>query len=242
MPERDPEPTELDDPIARLERFVATEFDRADVRDVLDAGCGFSLPFEFPAGLRFVGLDASPEALAKNTYIESGVVGDVESYRFPEAQFDAVLCWTVLEHLAHPRRAVENMAWALRPGGLLIVGVPNPRSLKGIVTRLTPHRFHVWVYRHLLRYPGAGTPGFGPYPTYLRSEIAPENLQCLARSSGLERIYAETYALGSGLPPRLDRLWSVALALGRLGSLGRWEPGASDHLAVFRKVASTAVA
>jgi SAM-dependent methyltransferase len=239
MPERSPDANELDEPIARLRSFVAAEFEKADVHDVLDAGCGFSLPFEFPAGLRFVGLDASAEALAKNTYIESGVVGDVESYRFPEGQFDAVLCWTVLEHLAHPSRAVENLARALRPGGLLIVGVPNPRSLKGLVTRLTPHRFHVWVYRHLLDYSDAGAPGFGPYRTYLRSEIAPENLERVARSADLERIYAETYALGSGLPRRLDQLWSLALMVGRIGSLGRWDPGASEHLAVFRKVTPT---
>jgi SAM-dependent methyltransferase len=224
--------------IARLRRLVASEFEKGGVRTVLDAGCGFSLPFEFPPGLRFTGLDASAEALAKNTYIDSAIVGDVESYPLPAEEWDAVLCWTVLEHLARPRAAMANMARSLRPGGLLIVGVPNVWSLKGLVTKLTPHRFHVWVYRHLLRYPGAGTPGFGPYRTYLRLDASPSGLERLAASLGLERIHAETYALGSGLPRGLDRVWSLALVLGRLVTLGRWDPGASDHVAVFRKIAS----
>lgn len=224
-----------DSPIERLRRFVHAELGVADAGTVLDAGCGFRLPFEFPPGLRFVGLDTSAEALAKNTYIDSAIVGDVETYPLPAGEYDAVLCWWVLEHVPHPRAAVANMARALKPGGLLIVGLPNIWSLKGLVTKLTPYRFHVWVYRRLLGYNGAGEPGQAPFRTYLRWQISPHGLSRLAEAERLELVYSETFSMRSGLPKRLEALWSAAVALGPIVTLGAWNSSASEHVAVFRK-------
>jgi SAM-dependent methyltransferase len=225
-----------DEAIQELERFVAAEFARRDIKSMLDAGCGDALPFAFRPGVRIVGLDASPEALARNEYIESGIVGDIETYPLPPAEFDAVLCWTVLEHLSNPRVAVANMARALRPEGLLIVGVPNLWSLKGLLTKLTPHPFHVWAYRHIWGFTEAGTPGFGPYRTHLRRDIAPDRLAEVARDVGLERIYESTYGLEPRLPSPLNVLWSAATTLGRIATLGNWKPRASEHAAVFRRL------
>lgn len=42
------------------------------------------------------------------------------------------------------------------PGGQIVVAAPNPYSVKGFVTRYTPHWFHVWYYRHVLHRPQAG--------------------------------------------------------------------------------------
>jgi SAM-dependent methyltransferase len=204
-------------------------------RSVLDAGCGFTLPVALPTEVRLVGLDISPEALALNARLDSRIVGDIQTYPLPAESFDVVLCWTVLEHLPDPRAAVANMARALKSGGLLVVGVPNVWSLRGLVTRLTPHRFHVWAYRRLLRFPQAGTPGYGPFPTHLKSEIAPRRLAEVARAENLEPVYAATYGLPSGLSRGLDAFWSLALALGRIVTFGAWDAAASEHLVVFRK-------
>ena len=222
-------------PSERLQRFLDRQFAEIEVRDVLDAGCGFSLPVDLPAGVRIMGLDTSADALAKNRYIDTGIVGDIETYPLPEEGFDVVLCWTVLEHLANPRAALANMARALRPGGLLVVAIPNVWSLKGLVTKLTPHGFHVWAYRRIWGYAEAGTPGFGPYRTHLNRDIAPERLTRLAREDGLERVYASTYALEPRLPRPLKVVWSAVETAGRLVTLGRWSPALSEHVAVFRK-------
>ncbi len=46
----------------------------------------------------------------------------------PFAAFDAVVCFSVLEHIANAERAAEALASALAPGGTLVAGYPmvNP--------------------------------------------------------------------------------------------------------------------
>ncbi len=48
---------------------------------------------------------------------------------FPPGSFDAVAMWEVLEHVIDPRQIVRASARALRPGGALLVVVPNVDSL-----------------------------------------------------------------------------------------------------------------
>ena len=224
-----------DEALRRLQRFVDAQFTDGSLRNVLDAGCGYTLPLDFGGSVRLVGLDASPEALAKNLNIDAGIVGDVETYPLEPGTFDAVLCWQVLEHLRHPRAALANMARALRPGGLLIVGIPNVWSLKGLLTRFTPHVFHVWVYRRVLGKPDAGKPGFAPFPTYLRRDIAPRRLAAMAREHDLENVYVHGYEIDLGLPRAVGFLWSFTTTLATWLTLGRWQAATSDHIAVFRK-------
>jgi SAM-dependent methyltransferase len=42
----------------------------------------------------------------------------------------AVALWHVLEHLPNPAEVLERIAAQLEPGGVLAIGVPNPRSLQ----------------------------------------------------------------------------------------------------------------
>ncbi len=46
-----------------------------------------------------------------------------------------------------PARAALNQLEWTRPGGLLVIGVPNLWSLRGLITKLTPFWFHRLVYR-----------------------------------------------------------------------------------------------
>ncbi|MBA3374535.1 MAG: class I SAM-dependent methyltransferase [Actinobacteria bacterium] len=224
------------EPILKLQRFLDEIFADVKVRQVLDAGCGYSLPIDFSKSVRLIGLDVSAEALERNRNIDAGIVGDLATYPLSREEYDAVVCWNVLEHLAEPRTAIANMAGSLRPGGVLIVAIPNLWSLKGMITKLTPHRFHVWVYSRVLGIPDAGMPGFGPFPTYLRREIAPKPLEQCARAEKLERIYAATYRWPVVLPRALRIPWSALLMLCRALTLGAWDPAASEHIAVFRKL------
>jgi SAM-dependent methyltransferase len=224
-----------DGPRADLQRCVDAVLSETGCDRVLDAGCGFRLPIDLPDGAYVVGIDVSADALARNDQLDEAIVGDLQDYPLPAEDFDVVVCWWVLEHLRRPDRAIANMARALRPGGLLIVAVPRLWSLKGLVTKLTPHRFHVWAYRRLLRFEHAGEPGAGPFRTYLRRDIEPRRLESSARANGLERIFARTFGDAPSLPQPLRGVWSVAVAAGRVVTLGRWDAQGSEHLAVFRK-------
>jgi SAM-dependent methyltransferase len=60
----------------------------------------------------------------KKTHDELDVVGNVEMMPFENNSFDMVLCSQVLEHVAHPWRAFEEIYRVLKPGGKAIITVP----------------------------------------------------------------------------------------------------------------------
>ena len=55
----------------------------------------------------------------------------------PRHSYDVVLSLGFIEHFTDPGPAVEGHVALLKPGGLLVMGVPNLRGLHGAVERLT---------------------------------------------------------------------------------------------------------
>lgn len=53
------------------------------------------------------------------------VLGDLESQRYPEGKFDAILSSHVIEHVMDPKALVTECLRVLRPGGRCIVVTPN---------------------------------------------------------------------------------------------------------------------
>jgi SAM-dependent methyltransferase len=204
---------------------------------VLDVGCGKVLPVDLEPSVRVVGMDVSPEAMAGNANVDEMIVGDAETYPLPQESFDAVLCWDVLEHLRDPASALRNMCRGLRPGGVMLVGVPYFWSLKALVAKFTPHWFHVWVYRRLLGYQRAGAPGQAPFRTYLRREIAPRSLVRLLESNGLELVDQHLYGgrMDEALRPPLRTGWSALRSVCRVLTLGRYDPDRSELYCLFQK-------
>src|ERR1700677_2020333 len=149
--------------IAEIAEHVA-RLDRKPLR-VLDAGAGADLRLKLPPDAEITGIDISKDILTSNPALSERIIGDLQTYPLTADAFDVVVCWDVLEHLADPVSAVSNMSNALAKGGLLVIGGPNVWSTKGLLTKFTPHRFHVFVYRHLLHKPHAGEPGQAPFPT-----------------------------------------------------------------------------
>jgi predicted SAM-dependent methyltransferase len=67
---------------------------------------------------------------------------------------DAVTLWHVLEHLDHPAEALARIADWIRPGGALLVGVPN---LASVQARLGGERwYHLDVPRHRVHFTVTG--------------------------------------------------------------------------------------
>ena len=225
-----------DEPRRRLQGVVDSLLAGEQVRNVLDVGCGFQLPLDFPLNVQLAGIDASPEALAKNENVDERIVGDIQTYPLPVEGFDVVVCWNVLEHVPHPQAALANIARTLRPGGLLVVSVPNVWSLKGLVTKVTPHRFHVWVYRRMLGWQDAGQPEVGPYPTYLRRDLWPGRFSGIAAAKDLHEVYRHIYGeVPPEFPAPVRVAWGGLAMLVKALSLGRLDILRSEHIAVFRK-------
>ena len=51
--------------------------------------------------------------------------GTLEGVRFPSSYFDVVTMYQVLEHIANPRAVLKECHRILKPGGRLLVSVPN---------------------------------------------------------------------------------------------------------------------
>jgi 2-polyprenyl-3-methyl-5-hydroxy-6-metoxy-1,4-benzoquinol methylase len=141
---------------------------------------------DLPPDAYVVGIDISQRQLDRNRVLQEKILGDIQTYPIPERAFDLIICWDVLEHVQRPGQAVANLSHGLRNGGLLLLAMPNVRSFKGALTKVTPHALHVWIYRVLYGHRLAGRDGRGPFPTYLRPSMTVPALRRLAGARGLE--------------------------------------------------------
>jgi len=203
---------------------------------VLDAGCGTQNYLRFDRKVHVTGIDISAAQLDKNPELSERIVGDLQTYELPATAYDVVVCWDVLEHLKDPRSALIRIANAVAPGGILVVGSPNPSSLKGLVTRLTPYRFHVWVYRRFFNNDRGGN----PFPTYMRPEGGVQCVTAVGAARGLSAevlVYWESM-MQIHLRHRLrvpDGAWNAAKALVRIVSAGRLDLVRTDFICVMRR-------
>jgi ubiquinone/menaquinone biosynthesis C-methylase UbiE len=212
---------------------------------VLDVGCGARLHIAIPPEIRVLGLDVSLAQLRRNTTTPHLAFADAGHLPVATGSMDAAVSWDVLEHLPDPDTALDELARVIRPGGVVVLGLPHVLSLKGVVTRWTPWPVHVWVYRRVLGDASAGTDASDQFPTTLRFSLRPAGLRSTARRLGLEVVWLETY---EGPVPRhlrrrhraADYLLRVARLLSRVLTLGRYDTTASDIVAVLRRPEATA--
>jgi SAM-dependent methyltransferase len=163
--------------------------------EIYEAGGGSTsfTPLEVLHRARITVVDVDEEQLRNNDYAAERILGDIQTWRFPPGSFDLVICYNVIEHLHDVTAALLCFREALKQGGLLLIGAPNPKSLSGIVTKYTPHWFHVWFYRYALGAEEAGQPGQPPFPTLFHPLVTPSNLEAFANAHGLEVIYSKQY-------------------------------------------------
>jgi len=178
-------------------------------RRVLDVGCGvgmYTSAFRKAAANVFgieVEFARAVEALGHAHGIAQGVG---ESLPFADASFDVVFSHEVLEHVADDARCAREMVRVTRPGGRMVIFVPN---------RLYPFETHgIYVRGH---YRFGNIPLVNWLPTSLRNRLAPHVRAYTAR--GLRRLFA-------GLPvqvvhhtvifPGYDNVIARKPALGRV--------------------------
>ena len=162
---------------------------------VYEAGGGSTsfLPLDVLRRAHITVVDIDEEQIRNNDYAQERILGDIQTYRFSPDSFDLIICYNVVEHLSDVEAALQRFCEALRPGGLILIGAPNPRSLSGLVTKYSPHWFHVWFYRHVRGDKNAGQPGHAPFPTFFHPLVTPSKLESFARARGFEAIYKREY-------------------------------------------------
>lgn len=106
---------------------------------ILDVGCGNGHISQAlgQMGFEVKGIDVSPEAIAYAQKHHARpnvrfVCQPAETLQASGEKFSAIICSEVLEHLAQPEALLETLVQMLKPGGQLIITVPNgfgPREM-----------------------------------------------------------------------------------------------------------------
>lgn len=108
---------------------------------VLENGCGVGMYVEHLAksGGRLFGLEYDFERSLEASQRNPGIINAAgENLPYPSEVFDLILSHEVLEHVVDDARALAEMARVLRPGGRMVIFVPNrgyPFETHGIFWR-----------------------------------------------------------------------------------------------------------
>jgi SAM-dependent methyltransferase len=158
---------------------------------ILEAGCGRTWAHKLSVPYELTGLDLDPDALAARTDLDRAIVGDLRTAEFAPHSFDVIYNAFVLEHVRGARQVLERFLGWLAPGGMLILKVPDRDSAYGFLTRCSPFWAHVLIYRYMLGYRQAGTPGHAPYPTYYDEVVSERGLRefCLGNGMNAPELY-----------------------------------------------------
>lgn len=238
-----PELDTLQQTIIRVQQIINDWLPSDREVTVLEAGCGSLTYVDFGSRSRVIGIDISQEQLDRNEGLDERILGDLETYPLAEGAYDAIVCWNVFEHLRRPDLVLINFARALAPGGIAVIAVPNVLSLKVLLTKFTPYRFHVWTYRHLFRDANAGLPGHAPFPTTIPLSIVPARLRALAQAQRLQILADWTWEVNYQVALRqrvhLDgRPWRLVRQAVSWLTLGRLDAEQTEYMLVLHKSAS----
>lgn len=118
---------------------------------VLDIGCGRGLLLHQlrKRGWEVIGTELSEDSAsyARDVLHIDVKTTSVADLNLPSEAFDMVILWHVLEHITDPAGLLQEVARILRPGGTLLVAVPNFASIEARWAR--SRWFHLDVPRHL---------------------------------------------------------------------------------------------
>jgi ubiquinone/menaquinone biosynthesis C-methylase UbiE len=181
------------------QRLVVSE--RTPPARLLDLGCatGFFVEKAQRAGYDVTGADASEwsiERARERCPTAHLVAGTFESLKF-EPEFEVITLWDVLEHVHSPHDVLTRVRAWLKPGGLLLMSMPNSASW---TARLMGPRWVLLLREHLWYF-------------------SPDTVQQLLERSGFELRRTETKWVRFSLANVAGRVAQYGSALGSLRNL-----------------------
>jgi SAM-dependent methyltransferase len=212
------------------------------VLEILEAGCGQRWDVDIGDGdYVLTGIDIDPEALRirrdETKDLHEAIVGDLRTADFGQRTFNIIFNRHVLEHVPRAQQVLKNFNRWVKPGGLIIIVIPDPYSAYGFTSRITPHWFHVLYYRLILGKKNAGKPGYAPYPVTYDKVVSREGIRAFCAENGL--VLAAEYGVTTGpnnnsLKQRLVEAYKKTL---QVLSLGRLSSDYSDIIFIIHKPA-----
>ncbi len=133
------------------EHLELVEAHRPERGRLLDIGCASGLFVAAAAqrGWNACGVDAAAWMIERARETHPGLsfdVGSIETLTYPPETFDVITLFDVLEHVDAPHAALSRVRGWLRPGGLLILSLPNAESR---IAKLMGPRWVLYLREHL---------------------------------------------------------------------------------------------
>jgi 2-polyprenyl-3-methyl-5-hydroxy-6-metoxy-1,4-benzoquinol methylase len=122
---------------------------------LLDVGCaaGFFLHVAREHGFDYHGVDVASSMVRfarESLGLENIVEGTLEAAAYPDATFDVVTLWDVIEHLADPLAVLRECGRVMKPDGILVVETQNVRS--GFARLMGRRWHHFKMLEHLYHF------------------------------------------------------------------------------------------
>jgi len=188
---------------------------------ILEAGCGNKWP------IKLKGIDYSLTGVdLKHKFgdLDEYIVGDLRTVNLGQQRFDVIYNSFVLEHVPDAERVLENFCKWLKPGGVILLRIPERSSVYGFVARKTPFWFHVFYLRYMRGIETAGKEGYGPYPT-VHDEIVSRcgiHQFCAANGFVVKEEFGQNFDLErAGISALFERMFvrvASLISFGRLSS------------------------
>jgi SAM-dependent methyltransferase len=209
-----------------VSEHIKSKFNTEQTLQFLEAGCGrrWGLDLE-KENFTLTGIDIDKNALniRKNQSgdLDIAIHGDLRTFGLGENSYDIIYCSNMLEHVDGAIDVLNNFIRSLKPGGMLVLTLPNRDSAKGFLTRFTPFWFHIIYKKYVMGAKNAGKPGYDPYPVYFDKVVSRKGIHEFCKDKNLI-IRAEYYmAYGGNMSTFLKFSFMTLLWIVHVISLGR---------------------
>jgi SAM-dependent methyltransferase len=223
------EPDFVDDWETDVEILSSTIKRLSGPLQILEAGCGrHAWPLNLDGvSYRLTGIDLDAQALENRVAtigdLHEAILGDLSvKGTIAENRYDVIYSSFVLEHIRDAEGALENMLRGLKPGGILLLRMPDRDSVFGWTVRHTPFSAHVAYYRYFLGAADAGKPGHAPYPTYYAPVVSRDGVRDFCARHGcsiLEELGHTYYVRGANPRARITRAYARTMSALSFGAL-----------------------
>ena len=190
---------------------------------ILEAGCGRRWSLDLTGvGYSLTGVDINPDCMKARRDLDCQIVGDLRSVELDPNSYDVAFCSFVLEHIDGAEQVLTRLVAALKPGGFLLLRIPDRDSAYGFMARHSPHRLHVLFKRYVQGNKNAGKPGHGPFPVAYDHVVSWPGIVNFCNQHGLEitdALSSDFYLRSLGaysMPARLALRLVAILSMGRL--------------------------
>jgi SAM-dependent methyltransferase len=208
--------------------------------EILEAGCGTKWGLDLrDVQYTLTGVDIDSDALnirkSQSGDLEVAILGDLRTVDLQENWYDVIYNAFVLEHVAGAEYVLKNFMRWLKPGGILILFIPDRDSAKGFLTRILPFWLHVFYKKYIQGVKNAGKPGFDPFPTFFDKVVSRNGIYEFCEQHDLVIRKEYSYKLKATNYQILDFLSNLLLVIIHLVSFGRLSVKYGDLIYIIEK-------